>query len=651
MGIAVKLLISICSRLDSVRISMHLHTQIITLTSFSLILILILAAIFSKVSPQTSPPYQTNLNNAKPLLLYNTTAHIANMVKYAFLVSLIPLFITLPDHLAIRTTRWSWLSIDTFSLHINFRLDIYAITFTSIALFITWSILEFSLYYMASDPYIENFCRLLAIFLLAMITIISSNNLFQIFIGWEGVGFLSFLLIGWWFTRAKANSSALQAIIYNRLGDIGILIAAALLLINSSSFSLDTLYISSQHQITTNTSLLLWAFLLAAAGKSAQFGLHPWLPAAMEGPTPVSALLHSSTMVVAGVFLLIRVSPLIASNPPLQQGALILGSITALFASSCATTQHDLKKIVAFSTTRQLGLMTFAIGLNLPLLAFFHMCTHGFFKAMLFLCSGSIIHNTSNEQDLRKMGGLSKMLPTTRACLTIGRLALFGTPFLAGFYSKDLILESASASFTGLLTLSFAILATGLTAAYRARIILALNVSTATQPISSFDEPSDLVNPLKRLASGTVIAGWALLPLLIGTGTPRPIPTTIKNLAVILTILILLLASVIIIGTNLLSYQSPHYFQPFWQLHINFWYFPEIFHFLSPLLSFNTRQLLVNRLMDRGWGEQLGAQGIGSVNQALRVSTQQTQSGLIKQYLATAAFSFAIILILILTVH
>jgi len=229
----------------------------------------------------------------------------------------------------------------------------------------------------------------------------------------------------------------------------------------------------------------------------------------MEGPTPVSALLHSSTMVVTGVFLLIRVSPLLPYRQRAQQAVLIIGSLTALFAASCAITQHDIKKIVAFSTTRQLGLMTYAVGLNLPLLAFFHICTHGFFKAMLFLCSGSTIHNTTNEQDLRKMGGLANTLPITAACLTLGSLALFGTPFLAGFYSKDLILESASTSFTGLITLLFAMLATALTAVYRARIILATFSQEGTlnsmNPIS--EELNTLTNPLKRLAAGTTIAG------------------------------------------------------------------------------------------------------------------------------------------------
>jgi len=229
-----------------------------------------------------------------------------------------------------------------------------------------------------------------------------------------------------------------------------------------------------------------------------------------------------------------------------------IGATTALFAASCAVTQNDVKKIVAFSTTSQLGLMTYAVGLRLPLLAFFHICTHGFFKAMLFLCSGSIIHNASNEQDIRKMGGLAATLPTTRACLTLGRLALFGTPFLAGFYSKDLILESASASFTGLITLLMAILATGLTAVYSTRVIIAPFSQTGTlgpiNPLS--EEPTTLVNPLKRLAAGTTIAGWALLPLLLPLGTPNPVPLIIKLAALLITILGLTAAIMVTNATN-----------------------------------------------------------------------------------------------------
>ena len=249
--------------------------------------------------------------------------------------------------------------------------------------------------------------------------------------------------------------------------------------------------------------------MLAAAGKSAQFGLHPWLPAAMEGPTPVSALLHRSTMVVAGVFLLVRTRSLFTENPTMQSAVLLLGGVTAIFAASRAIKQHDIKKIIAYSTTRQLGLMVTAIGIGRPVLAFFHICTHAFFKAMLFLCSGSIIHRLKDEQDLRKMGGLSSLLPITSACLTLGRLALMGIPFLAGFYSKDIILELTGASTISFLGISLRIIATMLTAVYRLRIVLfcfVLKPSINSLPPIS-EENNNLTKSLLRLATGTIIAG------------------------------------------------------------------------------------------------------------------------------------------------
>lgn len=229
----------------------------------------------------------------------------------------------------------------------------------------------------------------------------------------------------------------------------------------------------------------------------------------MEGPTPVSALLHRSTMVVAGVFLLIRTESLFAVSPGAQRGILILGGITALFAASTAVAQHDIKKIIAYSTTRQLGLMVTSIGLGQPLLALFHICTHAFFKAMLFLCSGRVIHSLRDEQDLRKMGGLSSLLPVTSACLILGRLALMGTPFLAGFYSKDLILEAAGASTIKSLGLTLSLVATLLTAVYRFRIILLCFFSNPTiPPLSPIEEEkSNLKGALLRLSVGTIVSG------------------------------------------------------------------------------------------------------------------------------------------------
>lgn len=258
----------------------------------------------------------------------------------------------------------------------------------------------------------------------------------------------------------------------------------------------------------------------------------------MEGPTPVSALLHSSTMVVAGVFLLVRTSDIFLIKPAAQSALLLLGGTTAIFAASTAIKQHDIKKIVAYSTTRQLGLMVTAIGIGYPILAFFHICTHAFFKAMLFLCSGSIIHRLKDEQDLRKMGGLKSLLPVTSACLTLGSLALMGIPFLAGFYSKDLILELTGARVINTLGITLRISATLLTSVYSFRIIIFCFLSNPS--IASFspigEENKNLIKALLRLAMGTIIAGWFFTNFIFESPSPT-IPSLIKSLPIIVTLL------------------------------------------------------------------------------------------------------------------
>nr|YP_010127240.1 NADH dehydrogenase subunit 5 [Rana uenoi]QPO84644.1 NADH dehydrogenase subunit 5 [Rana uenoi] len=457
-----------------------------------------------------------------------------NTVKMAFFISLLPLYTFLNDDNANTSATTTWFSLGTSGLSFTTQFDLYTLLFLPIAFLVTWSILEFSSWYMQSDPSIDMFFKYLLIFLLAMIILVCSGNLCLLFVGWEGVGIMSFLLIGWYHARANAATAALQAVLYNRIGDIGFLMAFCWLLMSAQS--LDLPYILSMPPCP----LVLLGFITAAASKSAQFGFHPWLASAMEGPTPVSALLHSSTMVVAGIFLLIRVHPLLSLVPSALTICLCLGAMSTFFAATYALMQNDIKKIIAYSTSSQLGLMMVAIGLNLPYLAFFHICTHAFFKAMLFLCSGLIIHSLNNEQDIRNMGGLQHALPTTTTCLSIGSFALMGTPFLAGFYSKDAIIEAASTSYVNFAALLLTLVATAFTAVYSMRLIyFASMMEPRMNPILTCNENDDRVlNSLTRLALGSILAGI----LIFKTTLPNhphihTMPMYMKLTALIITIL------------------------------------------------------------------------------------------------------------------
>jgi NADH-quinone oxidoreductase subunit L len=391
----------------------------------------------------------------------------------------------------------------------------------------------YSIGYMADDPYKPRFFSYLSFFTFAMLMLVTADNLAQLFFGWEGVGLASYLLIGFWFHKPEANAAAIKAFVVNRIGDFGFALGIFAVFLLTGSINFDTVFAQapdlvgkSFHYLSWNVDALTLICLLlfmGAMGKSAQFLLHTWLPDAMEGPTPVSALIHAATMVTAGVFMVARLSPLFELAPNAKTFVILIGATTAMFAATVGLVQNDIKRIVAYSTCSQLGYMFVAMGSGAYSIGMFHLFTHAFFKALLFLGSGSVILAMHHEQDIRKMGGLWRKIPFTYATMVIGTLALTGFPFTAGYFSKDAIIEAddvvtgAVASYGFLMTVG----AAALTSFYSWRLIFKTfhgEPHDHHHYEGAHESPLVMLIPLAILAIGSIAAGWPFLGLFEGHG-------------------------------------------------------------------------------------------------------------------------------------
>ena len=427
---------------------------------------------------------------------------------------------------------FEWIRSGNFQINWAINIDPLSSIMLVVVTFVSALVHIYSIGYMSHDPFKPRFMSYLSLFTFAMLVLVVSDNFIQLFFGWEGVGLSSYLLIGFWYKKDSANKAAIKAFLVNRIGDFGLAIGIFLIFLyfgtlnynevfqQASNFSQNKInFLGLEANLITLISLFLF---IGAMGKSAQFFLHTWLPDAMEGPTPVSALIHAATMVTAGVFLVVRCSPIFEYSQFALNVVTIIGMTTAFFAATVAIVQNDIKKIIAYSTCSQLGYMFFAAGVGAYNVAMFHLFTHAFFKALLFLGSGSVIHSMNDEQDIRNMGDLWKKMPFTWIAMIVGTLALTGFPLLSGYYSKDAIIEYAylSQSSIGYIATAVGIITALLTAIYSWRLIFKTfhgkfnnkNISKSKIKESGLS----ITIPLGILILGSIFSGYIFKDLLIG---------------------------------------------------------------------------------------------------------------------------------------
>ena len=572
-----------------------------------------------------------------------------------------------------------WMNIGDFNVVWSLRHDMLSAVMMIVITTVSAMVHIYSIGYMSHDNSKPRFMSYLSLFTFAMLMLVTSDNLIQLFFGWEGVGLASYLLIGFWYHKPSAHTAAMKAFIVNRVGDFGFILGIIAIYSVFGSLYFDEIFsdVEGLHKLSivmlgfkiNVIELIAILLFIGAMGKSAQIGLHTWLPDAMEGPTPVSALIHAATMVTAGVFLVCRMSPLLEFAPFALNVITIVGAMTAIFAATIGLTQFDIKRVIAYSTCSQLGYMFFAAGVSAYPASMFHLTTHAFFKALLFLGAGSVIHAMSDEQDMRKMGGIWKKIPITYALMWVGSLALAGIPFFAGYYSKDLILEAAwaASSNSGYFAFWLGCLAAFLTAFYSWRLLLLTfhgNFNSSKEVLDHVHEsPFVMLIPLFVLALGAIFSGWYFYNDFVGYNwkefwgnsifisekhkafkLAHYVPLWVKYLPIFLAILGILCAYLFyILNPNLPKILSKK-FSLIYNLFFNKWYFDELYDYLF-VKSFIKFGNFFWKKGDEGTIDRFGPNGISNLVKNISSKSIIIQSGYIYHY----AFAMLIGLVVLIT--
>ncbi len=567
----------------------------------------------------------------------------------------------------------SWINSGFLSVNWSIKIDALSSVMLVIVTLVSSLVHIYSIGYMSHDPHKTRFMSYLSLFTFAMLTLVTSDNFLQLFFGWEGVGLCSYLLIGFWYKKNSANSAAIKAFIVNRVGDFGFALGIFLIFYSYNTLNYVEVFNAVPNSLNkdieflglkiNSINLICILLFIGAMGKSAQIFLHTWLPDAMEGPTPVSALIHAATMVTAGVFLVVRCSPIFEYSQLALNIITIVGMTTAFYAATVALVQNDIKKIIAYSTCSQLGYMFFAAGVGAYNVAMFHLFTHAFFKALLFLGSGSVIHSFKNEQDINKMGVVWKKLPYTWILMIIGTLALTGFPFLSGFYSKDAIIEFAYLKGTnlGYYAATFGILTAFLTAVYSWRLIFKTfhgNFNNSKLKIETLHEsPLIMILPLIILALGAIFSGilfknlfinqeinfWKdSIMFLIPLSTNHPPLWVILITPVIVTISIPISYYLFIKNNNICNWLANEN-KPIYNFLVNKWYFDELYNYIfvkqiKKIGTFFWKKIDVNTI------DKFGPDGISSLVKFFSDRVVKFQSGHIYHYAFIMLLGFSALL-------